>query len=97
MVFQWTLADCFYERTDIPGTSGVKAGELVMLAGSRKHNLALPGDKTYTFITLQNKLAYHYKRDTVVIFGNVIKVSHGERATKSSATAMVANQHKHSL
>ena len=74
---RWLIV--FGERTDIPGTSGVKAGELVMLAGvEQNYDPALPGDKTHTFITLQNKLAYHYKRDTVVIFGNVIKATHGE-------------------
>ncbi|HEX4708654.1 MAG TPA: putative baseplate assembly protein [Candidatus Udaeobacter sp.] len=73
---RWLIV--FGERTDIPGTSGVKAGELVMLAGVEQKYTDLPGDKTHTFITLQNKLEYHYKRDTVVIFGNVVKATHGE-------------------
>lgn len=74
---RWLIV--FGERTDIPGTSGVMAGELVMLAGvEQRYNAALPGDKTHTFITLANKLAYRYKRDTVIIFGNVVKSTHGE-------------------
>src|SRR5207248_7763450 len=73
---RWLIV--FGERTDIPGTSGVKAGELVMLAGVEQRYTALPGDKTHTFITLAKKLEYHYKRDTVVIFGNVVKATHGE-------------------
>jgi predicted phage baseplate assembly protein len=74
---RWLIV--FGERTDIQGTSGVKAGELVMLAGvEQKFTKALPDDKNHTFITLANKLAYRYKRDTVVIFGNVVKATHGE-------------------
>jgi len=38
----------------------------------------LPGDKTHTFIKLAKKLAYVYKRDTVTIYGNVVKATHGE-------------------
>ena len=38
----------------------------------------LPGDKTHTFITLARPLAYTYKRDTVTIYGNVVKATHGE-------------------
>jgi predicted phage baseplate assembly protein len=74
---RWLIV--FGERTDVQGTSGVKAGELVMLAGvEQKFTKALPDDKNHTFITLANKLAYRYKRDTVVIFGNVVKATHGE-------------------
>lgn len=67
------------ERTDIPGTTGVKASELVMLAGVRQSfNKALLGDKVHTTLVLANQLAYTYKRDTVTIFGNVVKATHGE-------------------
>ncbi len=38
----------------------------------------LPGDKTHTFLTLDKALAYTYKRDTVTIYGNVVKATHGE-------------------
>jgi hypothetical protein len=73
------------ERTDIPGTSGVKAAELVMLSevrhDVRKSNEGttdLPGDKLHTFIKLATDPAYCYKRDTVKIYGNVVKATHGE-------------------
>ncbi len=67
------------ERTDIPGTSGIKANELVMLAGvEQKFDPALPGDKTHSFLRLAKALAYCYKRDTVTIYGNVVKATHGE-------------------
>jgi len=38
----------------------------------------LDGDRTRTFITLANKLEYRFKRDTVAIYGNVVKATHGE-------------------
>lgn len=67
------------ERTDIPGTSGVNANELVMLTGvEQKFDPSLPGDKTHTFLRLAKPLAYCYKRDTVTIYGNVVKATHGE-------------------
>lgn len=77
----------------IEGSSGVKDSELVMLAevthdwlspGDRQKQTEetppapLPGDKTHTYIKLQTPLAYCYKRDTVTIYGNVVKATHGE-------------------
>jgi hypothetical protein len=75
------------ERTDIPGTSGVMASELVMISGVVQgvsqvefgdKVIDLPGDKTHTTLQLANDLAYTYKRDTVTIYGNVVKATHGE-------------------
>ena len=67
------------ERTDIPLTSGVQAAELAMIAEVKQKALArLPGDKLHTFITLAQPLAYCYQRDTVKIYGNVVKATHGE-------------------
>ena len=39
---------------------------------------ALPGDRTHTFIWLDKRLSYCYRRDTVAILGNVVKATHGE-------------------
>lgn len=36
------------------------------------------GEKIHTYIRFNNKLQYCYKRDTVVIYGNVVKATHGE-------------------
>jgi predicted phage baseplate assembly protein len=72
------------ERTDIRNDAGVvvpgvKASELVMLAGvEQRFNGDLPGDKTHSFIRLAEDLAYCYKRDTVEIYANVVKATHGE-------------------
>jgi hypothetical protein len=81
------------ERTDIKNDAGVvvpgvKASELLMLASvtqdvrkvERPDGSAadLAGDKTHTFIGLAADLAYCYRRDTVKIYGNVVKATHGE-------------------
>lgn len=62
-----------------PAVPGVKASELIMLAGvEQSYNAALPGDKTHTTLLLGQTLAYRYKRDTVKIYGNVTRASNGE-------------------
>lgn len=67
------------ERTDIADTSGVRAVELVMLAGvEQKADPLLPGDKTHTALILENDLAYAYRRASVKIYGNVVKATNGE-------------------
>jgi predicted phage baseplate assembly protein len=72
------------ERTDILDEAknpvpGVLASELVMLSGvAQNYNPNLPGDETHTILTLANKLAYRYKRETLKIYGNVVKATHGE-------------------
>jgi predicted phage baseplate assembly protein len=71
------------ERADLGATSGVRASELVMLLGVRQDvakigKLDLPGDKTHTFLKFAEPLKYQYKRDTVTIYGNVLKATHGE-------------------
>ncbi|HET8629699.1 MAG TPA: putative baseplate assembly protein [Thermomicrobiales bacterium] len=79
------------ERTDVPGTSGVPASELVMLAGVEQDvqkvvpvgaeaagAIPLPGDKTHTFLTLATPLAYRYRLTTVTINANVARATHGE-------------------
>ncbi|MGH8763847.1 MAG: putative baseplate assembly protein, partial [Nitrosospira sp.] len=92
---QWMIVSG--ERADIPGTTGVKASELVMLAeivqktqtravrvlmresnDKKPGEEPLPGDKLHTFIKFDKDLAYCYKRDTVIIYGNVVKATHGE-------------------
>jgi hypothetical protein len=79
------------ERTDVfqaDGTTpirGIIASELVMLASVTQGvgkidgtKLDLPGDKTHTFLHLAEKLAYTYRRDTVTIYANVVRATHGE-------------------
>jgi predicted phage baseplate assembly protein len=67
------------ERTDIPGVTGVNASELLMISGLRQEDdKSLPGDTTHTTLLLATPTAYHYKRDTLTIYGNVVKATHGE-------------------
>ena len=58
---------------------GVPATELVMLAAvEQRFDPNLEGDKTHTFLRLSNNLAYSYKRNTVIVYGNVVNATHGE-------------------
>ncbi|HME38769.1 MAG TPA: putative baseplate assembly protein [Steroidobacteraceae bacterium] len=103
------------ERTDIPGTPGVNAAELVMLAsvtqdvlssdGSTPLSAAAPasggtppqaraGEKTHTFLQLAGNLAYTYKRDNTVIYGNVTRATNGETRVEvlGNGDATASNQ-----
>ncbi len=66
-------------------TTGVTHAELVMIAQVETRtatvagtDLELPGDTLHTFIRLAAPLAHRYKRDTVRIYANVVKATHGE-------------------
>ncbi len=71
---------------EIEGTSSVQFSELAMLSSVNQDVAAInsygetprAGDQIHTFIRLANELAYCFKRDTVTIYGNVIKATHGE-------------------
>src|SRR5262249_43059032 len=84
------------ERADVTKTSGVVVSELVMLASTTQDvghvtikdasddkPVPLPGDKLHTFLQFAQPLAYKYKRETVTIYGNVVRATHGE--TRSEA------------
>jgi hypothetical protein len=75
---QWLIISG--ERVDIPGASGVQDAELVTLARVEQGiNPNLPSDTTHTTLILANGgLSFNYKRDTVKIYGNVVKATHGE-------------------
>lgn len=63
--------------------TGVKATELVMLSGVEQgYDEEVSGDKTHTTLLLAKKLAYCYKLDTVRIYGNVVRATHGETRTE---------------
>lgn len=76
------------DGTSVPG---IQISELVMLASVTQdvqkipnpnnptgNKIDLPGDKKHTFLKLAKPLAYSYKRDTVTIYGNVVRATHGE-------------------
>jgi predicted phage baseplate assembly protein len=52
----------------------------IQVAGKKTEDLR--GDKLHTFIKLAREIAYCYKRDTVKIYGNVVKATHGETRTE---------------
>jgi hypothetical protein len=74
------------ERADIEGVTGVMAAELVMIGGvDHSADPDLPGDQLHTTITLaglgasgSSGLSYSYRRETVRLYGNVVKATHGE-------------------
>ena len=64
---------------DISGTSGVRFSELAMLASvTQDVYMDSTDEKLHTFIKLAEKLQYCFKRDTITIYGNVAKATHGE-------------------
>lgn len=81
------------ERTDIEHTTGVLASEVAMLAeivhdrrrttdplpaeDPANQAVPLPGDRNHTFVRFEQPLGYCYRRDTVKIYGNVVRASHG--------------------
>src|ERR1044072_8764515 len=66
------------ERDDIPNVKGVKGVELLMVAGLRQVDPVVAGDTIHTALILATPTAYSYKRDTLTIYGNVVKATHGE-------------------
>jgi hypothetical protein len=47
-------------------------------AGLRRSATKLPGDTIHTFVWFDRPMSYCYRRDTVTIYGNVVKATHGE-------------------
>ncbi|MGA5358342.1 putative baseplate assembly protein [Streptomyces purpurascens] len=67
------------ERSDLPGTAGVRATEVVSIAAADPAvDPRLPGDHVHTRLTLTADLAHRYRRETVRILGNVVEATHGE-------------------
>lgn len=71
------------ERDDLTATR-LPDAELGMIS-SVKHRLARtpdgldwPGDTLHTFVRLAAPLKFRFRRDTLVIHGNVVRASHGE-------------------
>ncbi|MFJ9820815.1 putative baseplate assembly protein [Streptomyces sp. NPDC101151] len=67
------------ERTDVPGTTGVSATEVVVIAAADAAvDPRLPGDHVHTRLTLTTDLVHRYHRASVRILGNVVEATHGE-------------------
>ncbi len=74
------------ERVDLPGVEG---RELAMVAGvshvprtvrkwGTENDVTLPGERVHTRLTLADPLAFVYRLDTVKVWGNVARATHGE-------------------
>jgi len=84
------------ERADIDGVDGVRASELLMIAGLvHGYDRSLPGDRPHTTLRLATPCAYRYRRGTLRIHGNVVAASHGEsrREVLGSGDGRAALQH----
>ncbi|MFJ5972398.1 putative baseplate assembly protein [Streptomyces sp. NPDC093060] len=67
------------ERTDVPGTTGVTATEVVTIAAADPAvDPQLPGDHVHTRLTLTTDLVHRYHRASVRVLGNVVEATHGE-------------------
>lgn len=66
------------ERADISNVSGVRGTELLMVSGLRQVDPQVTGETIHTALLLATPTAYSYKRDTLTIYGNVVKATHGE-------------------
>lgn len=67
------------ERSDIPGTTGVEATEVVVIADAeRVTDPTAPDGPFHTKLTLTADLAHRYRRESVRILGNVVAATHGE-------------------
>lgn len=71
------------ERTDIPNVTGVKGTELLMVSGLRQVDPIVAGEKIHTALLLATPTAYAYKRETLKIYGNVAKATHGETTNET--------------
>jgi hypothetical protein len=83
---QWVIVAG--ERTDLtsasgPTVPGVKGGELVMIgAVTQEADPLAPADTKHAVISLVTPLAYTYKRSSCIVYGNVVKSSHGETVSE---------------
>lgn len=75
---RWVIVEG--QRADVPGTDAVTAAELVMLAAVEQHtDPTLPGDTLHSTLVFANAgLAYAYRRDSVTVYANVVRATHGE-------------------
>lgn len=100
LIVQGERIDLLPEVAGRPVPSGIVDSELVMVAGA-EHRFAKigpsqdwPNDTMHTFVRLAVPLKWKFKRDTVVIYGNVVKATHGEtrREVLGSGDASLAFQ-----
>ncbi len=63
---------------NVLGPSGAVDAELAMIASVTNPDATTPGDGLHTFIRFASPLKWRFKRETVTVFGNVVRATHGE-------------------
>jgi predicted phage baseplate assembly protein len=86
------------------GSSGVRVAELAVLAGARQAAAKLdpaderspdrPGERVHTTLRLTQPLTFRYKRDTVVVYGNVARATHGESRSELLGSGDATKAHR---
>ncbi len=72
------------ERADVDGVAGVQVAELAMVSAVRHgFDQTLAGDRIHTTLTLATPTAFKYRRDSLIIYGNVAKATHGETRSET--------------
>ncbi|TDC88599.1 putative baseplate assembly protein [Saccharopolyspora aridisoli] len=79
------------ERADAPA----RAVEVAVIAEVEHYSdPALPGDHRHTVLTLTEDLAHRYRRDSVVVHGNVVPATHGESRDETIGGGDAARTHQ---
>jgi hypothetical protein len=64
--------------TDVIQDVSTEDGEPSSKITQGRSDIQLPEEKRHTFIRFAKPLSYCYRRDTLIIYGNVVKATHGE-------------------
>ena len=67
--------------SNIPSQTGTNGG-ISQTSPSNSNGFQNPLGEKHTFLQLAKPLTYSYKPDTVTIYGNVVKATHGETSTE---------------
>ncbi|VWX50893.1 putative baseplate assembly protein [Novosphingobium sp. 9U] len=92
------------ERADVPGVTGLEGAEIAMIAAV-SHSTPdqavgevekghVTASHSYTTVTLERPLSYCYRRETLQVYGNVVRATQGQtrREPLGNGDATVANQ-----
>lgn len=77
-------------RTDVPE----RGTEVAVLSAVERTEPRAPGDRARTTLTLEQDLSHRYRRDTVVVHGNVVPATHGESRDEPIGSGDAAKVHQ---
>lgn len=92
----WAMIPKTEEKTISPTSEHIASpGTPVTTDGKEMPLVPAPGNATHTTLVLKNGLQSRYKRETVEIFGNIVRATHGEtrKEVLGSGDAGKALQH----